>query len=70
MGFFGENRLAGGRFYSFGIAGDLIFALASTVVEIFAKNWNAGSSFLSNWKTVRTRYTQSLRSCIALGSIK
>ena len=45
MGFFGENRLVGGRFYSFGVSGDLIFALASTVVEIFAKNWNAGSSF-------------------------
>ena len=45
MGFFGENRLAGGRFYSFGVAGDLIFALASTVLEIFAKTWIAGYSF-------------------------
>ena len=42
IGFFGANRLAGGRFGSFGVAGDLIFALASTVLEIFAKNWNAG----------------------------
>ena len=70
MGFFGENRLAGGRFYSFGVAGDLIFSLASTVLEIFKKNWNAVYSFLSHWKTVRTRYTHSLRSCVALGSIK
>ena len=45
IGFFGANRLAGGRFCSFGVAGDLIFALASTVLEIFAKNWNAGYSF-------------------------
>ena len=45
VGFFGENRLAGGRFYSFGVAGDLIFALASTVPEIFAKNWNASYFF-------------------------
>ena len=41
IGVFGENRLAGGRFGSFGVAGDLIFALVSTVLEIFAKNWIA-----------------------------
>ena len=45
VGFFGENRLAGGRFWSFGGAGDLTFALASTVLEIFEKNWNAGYFF-------------------------
>ena len=53
------------------VAGDLIFALASTVFEIFAKKTGMlVVLFLSHWKTVRTRYTHSLRSCVALGSIK
>ena len=50
IGFFGANRLAGGRFGSFGVAGDLIFALASTVLEIFAKNWNAVYFFCATLK--------------------
>ena len=37
IGFFGANRLAGGRFHSFGVAGDLIFSLAATVLEILKK---------------------------------
>ena len=66
MGFFGENRLAGGRFYSFGVAGDLIFSLASTVLEIFKKNWNAVYFLYPTGKqsvlATRTRFARALRS--------
>ena len=67
IGFFGANRLAGGRFGSFGVAGDLIFALASTALEIFAKNWNAGYSFFcptgkQSVLATRTRFARALRS--------
>ena len=65
IGFFGANRLAGGRFGSFGVAGDLIFALASIALEILAKNWNAVFFCPTGKQSVlatRTRFARALRS--------
>ena len=45
-------------------------SLGSTVLEIFVKTGMLAILCLLHWKTVRTRYTHSLRSCVALGSIK
>ena len=67
IGFFGANILARGRFGSFGVAGDLIFALASTALEILAKKWNAVYSFScptgkQSVLATRTRFARALRS--------
>ena len=67
IGFFGENRLAGGRFCTFGVAADLIFALASTVLEIFAKTGMLVILFVCRTRKLSVlatlnRFAQALRS--------